>query len=256
MFLFTGSEFRAYVAITLATVALSACSESAEDKATQSARDAVEAFTGGDEDRLCSLMSDAGQSSLTDAAVEKGGHDARSCPEAARFLLDGTPAAGRNAFDVGGDPVDVDLRPDGARVEWDCCEFALEEVDGDYRVSNANDLALYFEAPGAGAGAGAGSPPAPDAGRLKALVRSNLEEGEQDFRVPFSRSVTEIAVAGTKVTMVAQLEPNDSLVIGACRAATNGGEKVDLEGVTRLEIRTLDGSVQDCAELIEATALP
>ncbi len=242
------------IALCLAAAAFSACG-SPEDKATDQSRSVVEAFKKGNHDAVCEALTGTGSESLVQTATAKeGGDKVGDCESASRFLLDGTAAEGRNSLDADGDPTDVDLTADGAKVQWeDCCTFELEELDGDYRVNEAADLGLYFEAPGAGAGAGGGSPDAPDPDELETKIRANLKDADRQLPgVGFSKRVTEIRVDGTRVTLVATTGRRASETTGICRSAGGGTDNVleNLPGVSELSIETSDGTSQDCDELV------
>ncbi len=230
--------------------ALSGCG-SPEDKAADQSRSLVQAFKEGNHASVCKDLTAAGRQSLVGAATAKeGGEGTTDCEAASRFLLDGTAAVGRNTLDAEGEPTDVDVTADGAKVQWeDCCSFELEELDGDYRVSDATHLALYFEAAGAGAGAGGGSPDPPDPDELEANIRANLKDADRlPPRVGFSRRVTEIRINGTRVTLVATTARQDNETIGICRVARGGEDTLaaGLPGVCELSIETSDAPPENC----------
>jgi hypothetical protein len=251
-----GTRHCSAAAALLVGVALAGCgAQSSEDKVIESSRSVLEAFKDGDHPQVCEQLTGAGRGSLVEAAAQKeGGDSVVECEAASRFLLDGTPEAGRNSFDVSGDPTDVDVAGDGARAQWeDCCTFELEELDGDYRVNEAADLGLYFEAAGAGAGAGGGSPSTPDPNELETKIRANLKDADRQLPgVGFSERVTEIRVDGTRVTLVATTGRRASETTGICRSAGGGTDNVleNLPGVSELSIETSDGTSQDCDELV------
>lgn len=63
--------------------------------------------------------------------------------------------------------------------------------------------------------------------------------------------MTDIAISGPRATLVTDLEANDSVTVGVCRAAAGGGDDpvANLPGVSQLLIKTTDGQTQDCADL-------
>jgi hypothetical protein len=244
------------LAVTM-TLVTSCGGDDPAGRATTSARELVADFVGGKHDGVCRQLSQRGKDSVVAAALKKGDRRARlgDCFAASRFLLDGTPAGGRQALEVDDEPTDVDLLPDGARVRWeDCCTFTLEEVGDDYRVSEASDLGLYFDVAGAGAGAGSGSPPATPTREVKERIEANFRAVAESFPDQrFREHVTEIQVAGPRVTLVTDLPITESKVVGVCRAASGGQESdpvADLPGVSQLLVRTSDGATEDCINLL------
>lgn len=135
------------VTLLLAAVGAGGCGSksSPDDKATAAVRTLVGAFAKGDARQVCESLSDVGKADLTGAAAFQGVKGKtltgeKGCEAAAQFFHDHTPAADRQLA-VSGKPTDVDIKADGATVNWEgCCSFELEEVGGDYVVSDPSPL--------------------------------------------------------------------------------------------------------------------
>jgi hypothetical protein len=110
-----------------------------EGAARDTVRVYVHAFLAGDYDKACSMLSDKAASELDESIrstqhVKTGG----SCPGAMRDASDAIAQdlrAGMATVEQN-EPLDIDVRTDGARARWEGFDVQLEEVGGQYQLAD------------------------------------------------------------------------------------------------------------------------